>query len=325
MAAEGRASVASGTCRRRRPGPSRSCSPISRVRRGGGKMRPLRCGRSWPATTRSCAHAVESHQGHVVKSTGDGVLAVFARAGDAVAAAADAQLALRAGSLPAVRMAVHTGDADERDGDYFGPTLNRAARLMAIGHGGQVLVSNPTRQLVDSFDLVDLGEHRLRDLSRPERVFQLVSEGLPAEFPALRSLDALPTNLPAELTSLVGREEDVKSVVQVLAEHRMVTLTGVGGVGKTRLALQVAAETARPVLRWRVAGRARVGGGEASRRRDRDGAPGGRDAGAQRRSGGARCAAVARAPLGSRQLRAPAPRGGGGSSSSCCARHAASP
>src|ERR1700757_3335949 len=144
-------------------------------------------------------------------------------------------------------MAVDTGEAIERDGDYFGPALNRAARLMGMGHGGQVLVSHATEQLVcgtlpRGLDLVDLGEHRLRDLSRPERVFQLRAPSCGAQFPALRSLDATRTNLPVQLTSFVGREEDIRAVGALVGEHRMVTLTGVGGVGKTRLALQVAAE-----------------------------------------------------------------------------------
>ena len=153
--------------------------------------------------------AVEAHGGHVLKSTGDGVVAVFGRAGGAVGAAVDAQLALCGESLPAVRMGVHTGEAEERDGDYFGPTLNRAARLMAIAHGGQVVVSSATEQLVDGVELVDLGEHRLRDLSRPERVFQLVHADLRSEFPALRSVDSRPGNLPREVTTFVGRGEEI--------------------------------------------------------------------------------------------------------------------
>jgi Adenylate and Guanylate cyclase catalytic domain len=144
-------------------------------------------------------------------------------------------------------MAIHTGEAIERDGDYFGPAVNRAARLMAMGHGGQVLVSHATEQLVQAampkgLDLVDLGEHRLRDLSKPERIYQLCAPGCASHFPPLRSLDVARNNLPVQLTSFIGREEDVKLVGGLLAEHRVVTLTGVGGVGKTRLALQAAAE-----------------------------------------------------------------------------------
>jgi predicted ATPase/class 3 adenylate cyclase len=187
-------------------------------------------------------NAVEDHGGCVVKSTGDGMLAVFDRATAALHAAVDAQLALRFDGLPVARMAVHTGEAFERDGDYFGPALNRAARLMAIGHGGQVLVSQSTERLITDFELRDLGEHRLRDLSRSERVFQLSHQSLPGSFPPLRSLESYPTNLPAQTTGFVGREAEMRETATALADRRVVTLTGVGGVGKTRLALQVAAD-----------------------------------------------------------------------------------
>ena len=194
--------------------------------------------------------AVEENHGLVVKSTGDGTMAVFSSTSDACAAAIAAQRRLGGWtSSPSlrVRMGLHTGVATERDGDYFGSTLNRAARLMGIGHGGQILVSHATEQLVrdslrDGVELADLGEHRLRDLSSPERAFQLCAPGLVVEFPPVRSLDVLRTNLPVQLTSFVGRDEDVKIVGELLGEHRVVTLTGVGGVGKTRLALQVAAD-----------------------------------------------------------------------------------
>jgi predicted ATPase/class 3 adenylate cyclase len=196
--------------------------------------------------------AIKAHGGQVFSTGGDGLAAVFARSIDAVAAAAQAQAALTTEAWPQdapvrVRIGVHTGEAVERDGDYFGPSLNRAARLMEMGHGGQVLVSHATEQLVAGslpagLDLVDLGEHRLRDLSRPERIFQLCAPGCDKDFPPLRSLDAARTNLPVQLKSFVGREEDIKAVGALVGEHRVVTLTGVGGVGKTRLALQVAAE-----------------------------------------------------------------------------------
>jgi predicted ATPase/class 3 adenylate cyclase len=194
--------------------------------------------------------AVETHGGCLVKSTGDGMLAVFDRAAAALNAAVDAQLALGSDGLPAARMAVHTGEAFERDGDYFGPALNRAARLMAIGHGGQVLVSQATEYLITDFELRDpgehrlrdLGEHRLRDLSRPERVFQLCHRSLPGSFPALRSLESYPTNLPAQITGFVGRDRDMREAEEALGQCRALTLTGVGGIGKTRLALQVAAD-----------------------------------------------------------------------------------
>jgi predicted ATPase/class 3 adenylate cyclase len=195
---------------------------------------------------------VSGHRGYLVKSTGDGSLAAFADAHDALRAAATAQLELAAtdwnvtGPL-LVRMAVHTGSATERNGDYFGPVLNRAARLLAIGHGGQVLVSNATASIAgdvldDGARLIALGEHRLRDLSRPELVFQLVVPGLIREFPAPRSLDTVRTNLPERLTSFVGRDRELRDLGKLLQTHRLVTVTGVGGVGKTRLALHLAAD-----------------------------------------------------------------------------------
>ncbi len=180
---------------------------------------------------------IDKHRGHLFKHTGDGVAAVFGSAADACAAAVDAQARLR-DVLP-VRMGLHTGEAELRDGDYFGSTLNRCARLMGVAHGRQIVCSDATAGLVrDRDDLRDLGEHRLRDLSRAERVWQVGG----GEFPALRSIDASPGNLPLQLSSFVGRGEDLAEVVDEVMEHRLVTLTGVGGVGKTRLALQAAAE-----------------------------------------------------------------------------------
>jgi predicted ATPase/class 3 adenylate cyclase len=191
--------------------------------------------------------AIEAHGGYVFATGGDGFAAAFARAGDALAAAEKARMALASEEWPEgapirVRMALHTGEAAERDGNYFGGAVNRAARLMAVGHGGQLLISGATAELLTSAELVDLGEHRLRDLSSPERIFELRDRGSVAEFPPLRSLDVLRTNLPVQLTSFVGREGDVVAVAELVHEHRAVTLTGVGGVGKTRLALQVAAD-----------------------------------------------------------------------------------
>jgi len=183
--------------------------------------------------------AIEDCGGVVFSTMGDGMAAAFANASDAVRAALDAQEAL-AGVLP-VRMGLHTGEAEVRDGDYFGTTVNRCARLTAVAHGGQVVCSEATASLVrDAFpaSLADLGEHRLRDLARPVRVFQ-VGEG---RFPALRTLDAFPGNLPLQLSSYIGREKELERAAAALADSRIVTLTGVGGVGKTRLALQVAAE-----------------------------------------------------------------------------------
>jgi predicted ATPase/class 3 adenylate cyclase len=204
--------------------------------------------------------AVEAHGGARIKGTGDGLHAVFPSAEAGVRAAVDAQLALGAeewgpvGPLR-VRMGLHTGVAEERDGDYFGPVLNRAARLMSAGHGGQVLCSQATADLVrdslpGAMELVDLGEHSLRDLARPERVFQLGYPGLVREFPRLSSLDAFAGNLPVQVTSFVGRDGDVARIVALLGDVSLVTLTGTGGVGKTRLAVQVAAE----IVPWFVDG-----------------------------------------------------------------------
>jgi predicted ATPase/class 3 adenylate cyclase len=186
--------------------------------------------------------AIGEHGGHVFATGGDSFAAAFSSGGDALAAAAAAQVELQASGLPAVRMGIHTGEAVERDGDYFGPTVNRTARLMAIGHGGQVLVSSATERVALEHELRDLGRHRLRDLLEPEHVFQLCIAGVRNEFGPLASLDILPTNLPVQLTSFVGRENECKSVVGLLADHRLVTITGVGGVGKTRLALQCSAD-----------------------------------------------------------------------------------
>jgi len=195
--------------------------------------------------------AIAAHDGRVFKTMGDSFCAAFSIASDAVAAALDAQRALAAEDFTAVdglpvRMAIHTGNADERDGDYFGPALNRVARLLAVGHGGQVLVSGVSADLVQGqmpaeATLHDLGAHRLKDLARPEQVYQVLAPDLPAEFPALRSLDALPNNLPQQLTSFVGRDAEVAEVAALLAKHRIVTLIGAGGVGKTRVSLQVGA------------------------------------------------------------------------------------
>lgn len=146
-------------------------------------------------------------------------------------------------------MALHTGAAEERDGDYFGQPLNRVARLMAAGHGGQTLLSLATQELTRDFlppavSLLDLGERRLRDLARPEHVFQLLHPSLPAEFPPLRSLDnpALPNNLPQQVTSFVGREKEITQVRALLGKTRLLTLVGAGGAGKSRLSLQIAAD-----------------------------------------------------------------------------------
>ena len=189
--------------------------------------------------------AVELHRGWVVKTTGDGFHAVFASAGDAIDAALAAQLGLQAepwgdtGSLR-VRMGVHAGSVEQRDGDYYGSAVNQAARLMGIAHGGQIVCSGVVAELMgDHVDLVDLGAHRLRDFESALRVFQVVAPGLESRFPPLASLDAYRSNLPHELSDMVGRVDDVTAVVKALAAARVVSIVGMGGVGKTRLALRI--------------------------------------------------------------------------------------
>jgi predicted ATPase/class 3 adenylate cyclase len=193
--------------------------------------------------------AIEGHDGHVVKTTGDGFHAAFARAHDAVDAAVGVQLALgrepwgATGPLQ-VRMGLHSCEAELRDGDYYGSAVNRAARLMSIAHAGQIVVSAATNELTrgGSVEFVDLGVHRLRDLSQPERVFQVVHPELDRDFPELRSVDVLAGNLPVQPNPFVGRAALLEQIAGLVADSAVVTLTGPGGVGKTRLALQVAAE-----------------------------------------------------------------------------------
>jgi predicted ATPase/class 3 adenylate cyclase len=180
--------------------------------------------------------AIEAYGGFLFSHTGDGFVAAFASPMSAVNAAIDAQRELQ---LP-VRMGLATGEAELRDGDYFGAVLNRAARVMAAGHGGQILLAESTAGLLSGVDLLDLGPRRLRDVSAPVGVFQVQAEGLRTEFPALRALDVSPGNLRAATTSLIGRESEAGELQAAVKAHRLVTLTGVGGVGKTRLALEVA-------------------------------------------------------------------------------------
>jgi len=184
--------------------------------------------------------AIEEHGGWLFKHTGDGVCAAFSSPRAAVDAAV---AALRALQLP-VRMGITTGEAELRDGDYFGAVLNRAARVMAAGHGGQILLAESTASLLIGLDLIDLGPRRLRDLPIPVGVFQVQAEGLQTDFPALRALDAGPGNLRTAPTSFIGRESELDEVQAAVKAHRLVTLTGVGGVGKTRLAVEVAARLA---------------------------------------------------------------------------------
>jgi predicted ATPase len=184
--------------------------------------------------------AIEAHGGWLFKHTGDGVCAAFASPRSAVDAAVAAQRALE---LP-VRMGIATGEAELREGDYFGTVLNRAARVMAAGHGGQILLADSTAVLLSGVDLVDLGPRRLRDLPTPVGVFQVRAPGLRTDFPPLQALDASPGNLRPATTSFVGRESEVAELQAAVKAHRLVTLTGVGGVGKTRLATEVAARLA---------------------------------------------------------------------------------
>ncbi len=192
--------------------------------------------------------AIESHAGYVFSTAGDAFSAAFSRAADAVAAAVEAQRKLADtdwGDTPIrVRMGLHTGEGEERGGDYFGPDLNRGARLMAAAHGGQIAVSEATAQLVggrlpEGVTLVELGPHRLKDLARPETIYQLAVPGLRNDFPLLRVQDR-PDRLPVQLSSFVGRASEIEEVNGLLDRSRLLTLTGVGGVGKTRIALRLA-------------------------------------------------------------------------------------
>jgi len=198
--------------------------------------------------------AIEEAGGYVFKTIGDAFCASFWTAESGVAAALAAQRALSRPDWPTrrplrVRMGLHTGACEEREGDYFGPVVNRVARLEAVAHGGQVVLSGATAELVaqslaDGISLRDLGLHRLKDLGRAEHVFQLDAPFLAAEFPPLASLDnpELPNNLPSVVNAFVGRERELAEVHELVRSARLVTLTGAGGSGKTRLALQVAAE-----------------------------------------------------------------------------------
>jgi predicted ATPase/class 3 adenylate cyclase len=184
--------------------------------------------------------AIEAHGGLMFKHTGDGVCAAFSSPRAAVDAAIAAQRALE---LP-VRMGLATGEADLREGDYFGVVLNRAARVMAAGHGGQILLAELTAGLLSGVDLLDLGPRRLRDLPTPIGVFQVRAASLQTDFPPLRGVDSNPGNLRPAITSLIGRDAEVSNLQAALRSHRLVTLAGVGGVGKTRLALEVATQLA---------------------------------------------------------------------------------
>jgi predicted ATPase/class 3 adenylate cyclase len=194
------------------------------------------------------AGAVREHGGVVFATGGDGIAAVFASAPEALSAAIGAQQAFVAEVWPTgaellVRMGLHVGQAVERGGDYFGPTVNLCARLMGVAHGGQVVCSRAVAEVVgQSGAFRYLGEHRLRDLESPVHVMQVCAEGLPSEFPPLRSLERSRSNLPHELSSFVGRADDVAAIQTAIGSARVVSVIGVGGVGKTRLALRVGSE-----------------------------------------------------------------------------------
>ena len=192
------------------------------------------------------------HGGYIFKTMGDAFCVAFGSALNAVRASVVAQRRLASASWEEtgplrIRIGLHSGEAEERDGDYFGQTLNRVARILSAGHGGQTLLSRVTaervrEELPSEITLRDLGERRLKDLSRPERIFQAITSDLPAEFPPLRSLEVLPNNLPAQVTTFVGRAREMAELKRLLGLTRLLTLTGSGGTGKTRLSLQAAAE-----------------------------------------------------------------------------------
>ncbi len=252
--------------------------------------------------------AVESHGGQVFSHTGDGVCAAFASPRSAVDAAVAAQRALE---MP-VRMGIVTGEAETRGTDYSGTVLNRAARVMSSGHGGQILLDGATAGLLTGVDLTQLGPRRLRDIANPVELFQVRAAGLRTEFPPLKTLDSTPGNLKPQTTSFVGREMAVAELETAIKANHLVTLTGVGGVGKTRLALEVAARLKSCLPRWCLGDRA--GTGRRSRRsvrgdgrRTRNNPTAGHEPDGQHRdSDGGQVAAV-----GLRQLRARARCGGG--------------
>lgn len=221
--------------------------------------------RLWEAEPEAMARALRRHDeivgaairgagGFIFKTVGDAFCAAFATPQAALSAVVAAQRQLGTENWPTsrpirVRMGVHTGVCEERDNDYFGPVVNRTARLEAVAHGGQVVVSGTTAELMsetlaDGLRLRDLGPHRLRDLGRPEQVFQVEADFLPASFPPLASLDSpeFPNNLPSFQSAFVGRRRELDEIRTLIASSRLVTLVGTGGCGKTRLALHAAAE-----------------------------------------------------------------------------------
>ena len=193
--------------------------------------------------------AIQEKDGCIFKTMGDAFCAVFDDVAKALSVAHAAQKAIMAqdwGKTPIrIRIALHTGTAEVRDDDYFGPPVNHVARLLSVGHGGQILVSASTRGLAqswlpDGLTFRDLGDHRLKDLVRAERIYQLIAPDLPTDFPLLNSLEANPNNLPEQLTSFVGRQREINAVNQLLDANRLLTLSGPPGTGKTRLAMHIA-------------------------------------------------------------------------------------
>jgi class 3 adenylate cyclase len=197
---------------------------------------------------------VERHSGVVIKSRGEGdsIFSVFVRASDSVAAALEIQRALISekwsGDISVrVRVSLNTGEAELRDNDYYGTAVNRCARLRAIAHGGQVVLSMSTAELVwdtlpEGVSLRDLGSHHLKDLPGMEQVFQLLHPELPSEFPPLNSPNSFRNNLPVQVTSFIGRDDEIDEVNKLLSEARLITLTGSGGSGKTRLAQEIGSQ-----------------------------------------------------------------------------------
>ena len=194
--------------------------------------------------------AIASNHGYIVKTTGDGVFAVFTTALDGIKAAIAMQRGLLQTSAVLqlrVRMGLHTAEAELRDGDYFGQSINRTARIMSVGHGGRVLLSETTAQVVrehlpKASNLLELGEHYLKGLARPEKIAQLVLPDLQKDFPPLNSISTATNNLPTQLTSFIGREKEIAEIETLLDSSRLVTLTGSGGTGKTRLSIEVGAQ-----------------------------------------------------------------------------------
>ncbi|MEM9516656.1 MAG: adenylate/guanylate cyclase domain-containing protein, partial [Actinomycetota bacterium] len=188
---------------------------------------------------------IATHGGHVFTTAGDSFAVAFQHHRAAAAAAISMQRLLRAEPWPEqavirVRIGLHTGDASERDGDYFGPSVNLAARLMGLAHGGQVVTSASTAQLLEDHEMISLGTHQLRDVRVTQEVFELPTGG--GRFPPLQSTASVPSNLPHRHRRLFGRDEDARIVAALLEREPLVTIVGTGGIGKTSLAVEVAEE-----------------------------------------------------------------------------------